>query len=115
MVTSSSPFDASASAQGYLYQCRYALLLALQRAEESGLGIPIEKVDDVAFHRLNKLQSAIELQQFKLHTNRKGNLGDRSEDIWKTLNVWAEAVQAKRIDLGRASPGAAGGAAAIVP
>src|SRR5205085_1939024 len=102
MTSSSSPFDASASAQGYLYQCRCALLLALQRAEEPDLGITIEKVDDVAFHPLNTSpQMPLELRQSKLHTDRQGNLGDRSTDIWKTLNVWAEAVQAKRIDLDR--------------
>jgi hypothetical protein len=101
MASSSSPFDASASAQGYLYQCRCALLLALQRAEEPGLGISIEKVDDVAFHPLNTPQTATELRQFKLHTSRQGNLGDKSADIWKTIRVWAEAVQSKRIDLDR--------------
>jgi len=46
MSGSSSPFDASASALGYLYQCRYALLLALERAEEPNVSISIEKLDD---------------------------------------------------------------------
>jgi hypothetical protein len=40
--------DATASALGYLYQCRYALLLALQRDDDSDLRVAIEKLDDVA-------------------------------------------------------------------
>jgi hypothetical protein len=50
MSGGASQFDASASALGYLYQCRYALLLALERAEEPNVSISIEKLDDVSFH-----------------------------------------------------------------
>ena len=102
MSGSSSPFDASASALGYLYQCRYALLLALERAEESNVSISIEKLDDVSFHLNGASQPvATELRQFKLHMNRQSGLGDRSPDIWKTLRIWAEAVRGKQIDLDR--------------
>lgn len=96
----SSPFDASASALGYLYQCRYALLLALRRVEEPNVSISIEKLDDVSFHLEGTPQpAATELRQFKLHAKRQGGLGDKSPDIWKTLKIWAEAVQSKQIDL----------------
>jgi hypothetical protein len=102
MSGSPSPFDASASALGYLYQCRYALLLAVERAEEPNLSICIEKLDDVSFHIEEPSQTvATELRQFKLHINRQGGLGDRSPDIWKTLKIWAEAVRAKQIELDR--------------
>lgn len=102
MSGSSSPFDASASALGYLYQCRYALLLALQREEEPNVSISIEKLDDVSFHLDGASQPvATELRQFKLHTNRQGGLGDRSPDIWKTLKIWAEAIRANQVDLDR--------------
>ncbi|HEY7328028.1 MAG TPA: ABC-three component system protein [Gemmataceae bacterium] len=102
MSGSSSPSDASASALGYLYQCRYALLLALERAEEPNVSISIEKLDDVSFHLDGASQPvATELRQFKLHTNRQSGLGDKSPDIWKTLKIWAEAVRAKKIDLDR--------------
>ena len=41
---------ASASATGYLFQCRYALLAALRAILDApGLEISIEKLDDVAF------------------------------------------------------------------
>jgi hypothetical protein len=102
MSGSSSPSDASPSALGYLYQCRYALLLALERAEEPNVSISIEKLDDVSFHLDGASQPvATELRQFKLHINRQGGLGDKSPDIWKTLKIWAEAVRAKKIDLDR--------------
>ena len=38
-------FDASASALGYLYQCWFALLLALQRDEDSSESVTLEKLD----------------------------------------------------------------------
>jgi hypothetical protein len=102
MSASPSPFDASASALGYLYQCRYALLLALQKGDDLDLGISVEKLDDVAFHEPPSSPNvARELLQFKHHVGRQGTLGDSSPDIWKSLNIWAEAAQAKRIDLNR--------------
>ena len=99
MSSSPSPFDASASALGYFYQCRYALLLALKRVDEPHCCVSIEKLDDVAFQATPGASSqAAELLQFKHHLNRAGGLGDSSPDIWKTLKVWAEAADKKRID-----------------
>jgi hypothetical protein len=104
MTGSPSPFDASSSALGYLYQCRYALLLALLKGDDPNLCLSIEKLDDVAFHESPTTPTvARECLQFKHKINRAGGLGDSSEDIWKTLKIWAEAFQAKRIDLNRVS------------
>ena len=100
MASSSSPFDASASAVGYLYQCRYALLLALQKGDDIDLGISVERLDDVAFHQSPLTpDTARELLQFKHHIGRRGTLGDTSPDVWKSLNLWVEAAQSGRIDL----------------
>ena len=44
-------FNAGPAAAGYLYQCRYALLAALQLGDVSGVEISIEQLDDVAFER----------------------------------------------------------------
>ncbi len=100
MTDNASPFDASASALGYLHQCLYALLLGLQRDEEANLSISIEKLDDIAFHDdPSSPDLAKELLQVKHHIERTGGLGDRSEDIWKTLRIWVEAVKNKQTDL----------------
>ena len=56
MSASPSPFDASASALGYLYQCRYALLLALQKGDDLDLGISVEKLDDVVIDDAERLR-----------------------------------------------------------
>lgn len=102
MSASPSAFDASASALGYLYQCRYALLLALQKGDDLDLGISVEKLDDVAFHGApSSPENARELLQFKHHVGKRGTLGDGSPDVWKSLNIWTEAAQSKRIDLNR--------------
>lgn len=103
MTKGPSPTDASPSAIGYLYQCRYALLLALQRGDDPNLSLSIEKLDDVAFHESPTTPTvAKECLQFKHKMNRAGGLGDSSPDIWKTLKIWAEAVKTKKIDLTRA-------------
>lgn len=104
MSSSPSPFDASASALGYFYQSRYALLLALTRGDEPECCISIEKLDDVAFHSSPATPGqAAELLQFKHHLNRTGGLGDSSPEVWKSLKIWSEAASQNRIDLTRSS------------
>ena len=87
-----SLYDASASALGYIYQVRYALLLALQKIGEvddpDDCFISIEKLDDVAFEQNGM---PYELLQSKYH-GKSGNLTDRSADIWKTIRIWAEMI-----------------------
>ncbi len=100
MSAKTTSFDASASALGYLYQCRHALLLALQHDEDPSLRISIEKLDDVAF--LKGTESDIdptELLQFKHHVKNTGGLSDKSPDIWKTLRIWTEHILTKKVDL----------------
>jgi len=104
MSSSPSPFDASASALGYFYQCRYALLLALTRGDEPDSCVSIEKLDDVAFHSSPATPGqAAELLQFKHRLSRTGGLGDSSPDVWKSLKIWSEAASQNRIDLTRSS------------
>ncbi len=98
MSSSPLPCDASASALGYLYQCRYALLLALRKGDDPNSCVSIEKLDDVAFHESPSTPDlAVELLQFKHHLRRRGGLGDSSTDLWKSLKIWAEAARQRRI------------------
>ncbi|PAV27076.1 hypothetical protein CF392_02780 [Tamilnaduibacter salinus] len=89
-MTGNSSFDASPSALGYIYQVRYALLLALQKIDKvedpDDCLVSIEKIDDISFHSEG---SPHELLQSKYHSSH-GNLSDRSPDIWKTIRVWSE-------------------------
>lgn len=85
-------YDASASALGYIYQVRYALLLALQKigqvTDPDDCFISIEKLDDIAFEVSG---DPIELLQAKYHGS-PGNLSDRSSDLWKTIRIWSEMM-----------------------
>ena len=72
---------------GYLYQVRYALNLLLESAEPD-YQISVEKFDDVAFERDG---TPIQLIQAKHHTN-PASLTDSSVDLWRTLNVWFDAI-----------------------
>ena len=89
-MSDTSIFCASASALGYIYQVRYALLLALQKIgqvnDPDDCFISIEKLDDIAFEESG---DPIELLQAKYHGS-PGNLTDRSSDLWKTIRIWSE-------------------------
>lgn len=90
MVENCNKYEATASATGYLYQCRYALYAGvLATAESPGLEISVERFDDVAFEKDGE---PLTLIQTKHHVARKGNLTDASTDLWKTLRIWAERV-----------------------
>lgn len=91
-------FDASASALGYIYQVRYALLAALKKMQEVEdpdlYYVSIEKLDDVAF---DKEGTPEELLQTKYH-GESANLTDKSSDIWKSFRIWAEAFLNNEIE-----------------
>lgn len=85
-----SKYSAPASLQGYLYQCRYALLLMLKRIRTAAsTRLAIEKFDDVSFEKAGEPK---DLVQTKYH-GTPGNLTDASEDWWKTLRIWCEGVR----------------------
>lgn len=95
-MTTGSLFDASSSALGYLYQCRYALLLLIRKSERNpALSLTIERFDDVAF---DDKGTPLELIQTKHHLGQAPNLTDSSPDLWKTLRVWSEGILRGSID-----------------
>lgn len=90
MSKSDNTHEASASAVGYLYQCRYALLAGLRAIpQRPQLSISIERFDDVAFDVRGE---ATELIQTKHHLGKAGGLSDASVDLWKTLRIWSTWV-----------------------
>ncbi len=99
-MPNTSQFDASPSMLGYIYQIRFALYLSLKKlsdlADPEHFNVSIEKLDDIAFDCDG---SPEELLQTKFHGD-KGNLTDRSPDIWKTIRIWAESIKSGEISLG---------------
>jgi hypothetical protein len=91
LMTDGKSHEASASATGYLYQCRIALLMGLRAIPlNANLSVSIERFDDVAF---DKSGTPAELIQTKHHIAKSGNLTDASSDLWKTLLIWMKAVK----------------------
>ena len=91
-------FSASASALGYIYQCRYALYEALRRLRKNQeFLVSIETLDDVVFEETGE---AAELLQTKHHVNNTCNLTDASVELWKTLRIWCERLENNEIDEG---------------
>ena len=83
-------FTAAPSALGYLYQCRLALCLLLERIHnQPDAQIAIERFDDISFEQYGTPE---ELIQVKHHLGSSPNFGDTSDDIWKTLRAWSTAV-----------------------
>ncbi len=75
---------------GYLYQCRYALLLALQHTASSpSLLLTIEHLDDVAFEEGAEPVARL---QAKHQLVRAASLTDSCSDLWKTIGIWATEI-----------------------
>lgn len=90
MGTPENPHGAAASAMGYLFQCRYALLAGLQNSKDTPqLLISVEKFDDVAFDVDGDPTALI---QTKHHIGKAGDLSDSSVDFWKTITVWLDKL-----------------------
>lgn len=89
-----SPFDATASMLGYLFQCRLALADALRRLRYQGsFTVSLETLEDVVFDTEGK---PTELLQTKHHVSRAASISDASRDLWKTIRVWAEGFSQNR-------------------
>ena len=83
------PFEASASAVGYVYQLRKALHGCLERhARGLEWGIAIEAGDDVE----EVVEGGRVYYQLK-HRAPGTRMSDSSTDLWKTLRIWAYAVR----------------------
>ena len=89
----SEEHSAAASAAGYIYQVRWALLNLLRegrtRPDEV---ISLEMLDDVGWEDASG--TATELLQTKLHAAETAGLGDKDRDIWKTLLIWLKRPDA---------------------
>ncbi len=83
----SGQFSANASALGYFYQARYALLLLLGADVDAEMSL--ERFDDISFEQEG---TPTQLLQTKHQINYTGSLSDASTDLWKTLRVWSEAI-----------------------
>ncbi len=90
MGTPENPHEAAASAMGYLFQCRCALMEGLRAVQDNPqLLISIEKFDDVAFEVNGE---PTDLIQTKHHIGKTGDLTDVSVDLWKTIGIWLKRV-----------------------
>jgi hypothetical protein len=84
----SSNHGAAASALGYQYQTDWCLLELLRRGTtRPDASISLEMHDDVAWEQAG---SPRELIQVKHHQQARGNLGDASPDMWRTIQVWLD-------------------------
>ncbi len=91
MVDLANQFSAVGSMVGYLYQCREALLLALEETTSfPNLFVSVERFDDIAFDEDGTPQTQLQVK----HHGAAGNLTDGSVDLWKTIRIWSEQVAA---------------------
>lgn len=79
--------NASEQMLGYLYQVRYALYLLL-KSEDPAYQIAIEKFDDISFAKDGEPKQLIQVK----HHTEPASLTDSSTDLWRTINVWLDAI-----------------------
>lgn len=88
-------FSAKEPALGYYYQIRYSLYLLLKaREHDSDIEMSIEKLDDISIETID----SIELVQTKMHLKSVANLTNASPDLWKTIRIWSDAIQNKKLN-----------------
>lgn len=85
MLISASVHAAAASALGYLYQSEIALLEFLRRGDTFDR-VALEVADDVTFSR-NDVDFSI---QVKHHVKPNASIGDRSDELWRTIGAWSD-------------------------
>jgi hypothetical protein len=88
-VVTMSNHQASEQMLGYLYQVRYALYLLLKNSDDQAQ-ISIERFDDIAFSNDDTPEILIQL---KHHVKAYGDLNNASTDMWRTINVWIDAIR----------------------
>lgn len=80
---------------GYVYQCEYALYRALD-VDDPAENLMVETFDDVV---VEGVDDSLELLQLKHHDPAKAKpFTDTSEDLWKTLRIWASLIADGSID-----------------
>ncbi|GAB5510408.1 MAG: hypothetical protein Rhims3KO_18090 [Hyphomicrobiales bacterium] len=87
-MTSPSKHDATASALGFRYQERYALLQLLETKDDEA-AIAVEALDDVHL-RANGVD-LLEQLKHSLDPNPKP-LGRKSANLWMTIRIWCELL-----------------------
>ena len=88
-------FSAKEPALGYYYQIRYSLYLLLKaREHDSDIEMSIEKLDDISIETID----SIKLFQTKMHLKSVANLTNASPDLWKTIRIWSDAIQNKKLN-----------------
>ena len=96
MADTGEQYEASASALGYLFQFAKALHICIEQwmSADTDWNVAVEAADDIEIHQGSD-RRLIQLKQ-----RAEGvRMTDLSEDLWKTLRIWAEAAKASRIAL----------------
>jgi C-terminal domain 7 of the ABC-three component (ABC-3C) systems len=88
-VTRPGSHEASSSALGYLYQSEWPLVELLRRGgAEPDAAVTVELYDDVAWEEEGV---PTELLQVKHHVSKTRSLGDKDDDLWRTIRSWMDA------------------------
>lgn len=92
----SLPSEATASAAGYYYQVRYALLRSLKAARKAPTAsVSIEKLDDVA---VEYSDGSIDHEQLKHSLLPDAKIGDFDHAFWRTIGNWSRLLASADLD-----------------
>lgn len=100
MVSRKNLHSADGSILGFLFQIERLILWLSELDNQSAVGV---EVGDDLMVQLTKGKEIKEIYEQAKHTLRKSPpFSDKSEDLWKTLAIWVDAVVNGRIDATKA-------------
>jgi hypothetical protein len=86
-----NPHSADAAFLGYYFQGMYALVKLLDAEDNDQISIETE--DDVYLEGKTK-----KLHQLKHSMEKKGNLSEKNDGLWKTIRIWSAKVKEQDFD-----------------
>lgn len=92
-MTETTIHSAIPAIQGFLYQFDIALLEILKINNPCAL-LSIESLDDIVIESNGIPEAIVQVK----HHNKQSNLTNKSEDLWKTLNIWCDLLLQNKIE-----------------
>jgi hypothetical protein len=97
MVNLANLHGADGSILGFLFQIERALLWLSSSQDDAVVGIEVD--EDITVRLLQGEQIHTIYEQAKHSISKKIPYSDKSEDLWKTLSIWVDAVNSGRFNI----------------
>jgi hypothetical protein len=97
MIRLANLHGADGSILGFLYQIERALLWLSSSPDDAVIGIEVD--DDITVKLFHGEEIHTIYEQAKHSISKKIPYSNKSEDLWKTLSIWVDAVRSERFNI----------------